>query len=527
MSISKTARLLALTLVLACESGGAVGDAAPDAAPDASAEGDFRVRIEAGELEGFETPEGALAFLGVPYAASPVGDLRFRAPEPVAAWSDVRVVDTFAPPCFQPEGATEVRGSEDCLYLNVWAPKARERLPVLVFIHGGGNVTGSASEETSPGFAIYDGARIAARDSAVVVTMQYRLNAFGYLADPSLDDEQPSGNYGPRDQVAALEWVARNIVSFGGDPNRVLLFGESGGASDVCALLATPSAAGLFHAAAIMSGGCGGMERTNMLQMGEDAAEALGCEEGDRAACLRTADAAALLAAVRRPSAVNGAASPWAAPTVDGAFLPERPIDAIQAGRHHRVPLMFGTTADETASPIFGVRFMLTDAEYEMRVRELFPRIAEAVLVHYPRSDFRTPRDALVAVTTDSQFTCTTREFARLASAWGPVFHYVYDHAYEGLADGALQPSIFGAAHGFELPILFQTIETYVDYESTGAELALGREMSGLWRRFAAEGVPADDWPTYDSDQSYILSTASSVARDFRGDECRFWLGRE
>lgn len=496
------------------------------------------VVIDSGPLVGTVVTEGAVAFLGIPFAAPPLGDLRFRAPQPVEPWTEPRAADTFAPACLQPVGEEEVRGDEDCLYLNVWIPPeaAESPRPVLVFIHGGGNVTGSAAEETAPGFALYDGAYFAARDEVIVVTIQYRLNAFGYLADPSLDGEAPSGNYGPRDMVAALQWVQRNIGAFGGDPDRVLLFGESGGAADVCGLLAIPTAADTFAAAAIMSGGCDGHEREGLLMLGEQAAEALGCDvAADRAECLRTADANALLQAVRAPVTMVGAITTWAGPTVDGVFLPESPDEAIAGGRHNRVPVVVGTTADETSSQLFGIPFGLSDAEYEARVRGLFPLFADAVLARYPREDFRTAREALVQLTTDFQFTCPTIGVAEslAANQTEPVFHYIYDHTYEGESPGAIHPRIFGAAHGFELPLLFQTLETYEGYVSTDAERALGREMAEFWTSFAGEGEPSASgsssiWPRFSAaaPDTMVASTESSVVRDYRAEQCDWWLRR-
>ena len=514
-----------LSMLLGCPQSTTIMPTSSDTATDAPT-GPFFAEVESGSLIGVETSAGAVAYLGIPFASPPLGTLRFQPPTPPAPWSEARRADQFAEPCIQYDGAEkQVRGSEDCLYLNVWRPEAEvENRPVLVFIHGGGNVVGSAAEETSPGFKIYDGAWMAAQASAVVVTLQYRLNALGYLADPSLDTDVPSGNYGPRDQVAALEWVQRNIGAFGGDPDRVLLFGESGGAADVCGLLATPSAAGLFHAASMMSGGCGGFDRADLLELGADAAEALGCDKAaDRADCLRSVDAAALVEAVQRPSALGGFVTAWAGPTVDGSFLPQAPEAAIAAGEHHRVPLMIGTTADETSSPIFGISFTLTAEQYEGTVRLLFGGDADAVLERYPRAAFPTPRDALVALTTDVQFTCTSLGIAEEARAWSPVYHYVYEHVYDGESSGVVHPRVFGAAHGFELPVLFQTLHTYDEYVPSDGETRLGQEMTTLWADFAADRVPSDTWPEYDGRHTMTLSTTSQVVQDYRTDLCAFW----
>lgn len=488
--------------------------------------------LSLGSVQGLSQENGAIQFLGLPFAAPPVGDRRFQAPAPPQAWETTWVADTAPQPCLQYDSvAEEARGDEDCLYLNLWRPQAvpAEGAPVLVFIHGGGNVTGSAVEETSSGALLYDGGPLAAQEEVVVVTLQYRLNAFGYLADPSLDDAEPSGNYGPRDQVAALQWVQDHIAAFGGDPSRVLVFGESGGASDVCGLLATPSADGLFHGAGVMSGGCGGYQRDDMLEMGSTVADAVGCgDTQDRAACLRKANAEDVLMAVQRASTATGLVTAWAGPTIDGVFLPESPADALAAGRHHPVPVLIGVTADETSSPLFGIPFGLTEETYEGMVHTWFPLIATDILAAYPVASYGSPRAALVAMTTDLQFTCPTQVFAESASQWTPVYHYVYDHSYDGTHAGSFHPKWFGAAHGFELPLLFGTLDTYDDYIPSEGELTLGRQMGSMWAELARTGTPGADWPPYSSEspQSLVFTTPDlSTVQAYAADQCAFWTG--
>lgn len=489
---------------------------------------DVGVLTESGWVVGTQAEEGAQAFLGIPYAAPPVGDLRFRSPQPVPPWDGTLVADRFPPACLQSQDE-QTAGQEDCLYLNVWRPApgaaGGEPLPVMVFVHGGGNVTGSTSEERS-GVRTYDGARLSARGEVVVVTLQYRLNILGYMVEDSLDEDgQLSGNYGLRDQVAALGWVARNIAAFGGDPARVLLFGESGGAADVCALLAAPSAWGLFQSAVVMSGGCRGRLRYVLRNWSEEVIEAVGCAGvQDRADCLRAVDAAVLVSAASRPSTVEGLISTPAGPTVDGQFLPERPVDAFAAGRHPHVPTVIGVTADETSSPLFGIRLGLTYAEYAQWVQALFADAAQSVLERYSVAAYGTPRAALVALTTDSQFVCPSRRTLRAlaASQQAPLRQYIYSHVFEGESSSGFDGRIFGAAHGFELIPLFQHVDQLSDYSAIDPDYFVQDEMLRLWTDLA-KGIPSG-WPEFDLQQKSYLEIREplTVGQAYRQAECDF-----
>ncbi|MEO1175322.1 MAG: carboxylesterase family protein, partial [Myxococcota bacterium] len=275
----------------------------------------------------------------------------------------------------------------------------------MVFVHGGGNISGSTTEMQG-GFVLYDGARLAARENVIVVTVQYRLGALGYLVDSALDDGAPSGNYGLRDLVAALQWVQRNAAALGGDAERVMLFGESGGGTNVCALLATPSAADLFSSAIVMSGGCAGAERDAVAEWSRDVRTAVQCDGTlGVAECLRAADAESLVRAAGTLSQSGGLIRTPAGPTIDGDFLPKSPRSAFEAGEQSQVPVVFGVTAQETASLLFGIPLV---PDYEATVRLLFARsgAADEVLARYPLEDYASPRDALVDLTTDLQFVC-------------------------------------------------------------------------------------------------------------------------
>lgn len=504
----------------------------PDAAPPVEP---TTARVSAGTLRGVED-EGVVAFRGVPFAAPPVGDLRWRPPAPAAPWEGERAADDWPTPCTQVDRESgEPFGDEDCLYLNVWRPVDAAGAPVMVFIHGGGNMFGSTSETTG-GVFTYEGARLARRTGAVVVTLQYRLNILGYLSDPALDeDATPMANWGLRDQVAGLRWVADEIAAFGGDPTRVLLFGESGGAGSVCGLVATPSAAGLFHAAVMQSGGCGGHTLAGVRAWSAEVAAAVGCGEvPDRAGCLRRADAGALARAASGQQAPDeGVADPQAGPTVDGVVLPLSPIEAMRTGAHNAMPLVFGVNAQETAWPFFGIvgsGQMWTPERYEARVRALFGPLADAVLEIYAvgPDGFANEAAALIALTTDVQFVCPNRSYARAAAAGQaePVYRFLYSHP---LAGGAVGLRLLGAFHGVELLFNFQHLSHLDDYVATDDDLLLEAAFARYFRGLASAGDPGDfegvGWPIYDAatDPYVELAVPLRTGEGLRTAYCDFW----
>ncbi len=392
---------------------------------------------------------------------------------------------------------------------------------------------GSTSEINS-GVRIYSGERLARRFGVVVVTIQYRLNILGYLADPALDGEVEgwaAANWGLRDQVLGLEWVRDNVAAFGGDPERVLLFGESGGASSVCGLVATPAAAGLFSAAIMQSGGCGGSSLQSVRAWSGEVAAAVGCDGvDDRVACLRSADFEALVRAANAGQLTDeGVANTPAGPTVDGELLPQSPLARLAAGTHNHVPLVFGANAMETAWPLFGIvggGQMWDAARYEARVRVMFGPFADAVLAEYTVPDrYANHAAALIALTTDAQFVCPTRTYARAAAASqdAPVYRYLYDHPMAG-AGFALQ--LLGAFHGSELLYQFQHIEHIDGYAATDDDLAVQAGMAGLWVDFARSGAPEQfEWPAYDAETDPYLSIEATptVGWGLRTERCDFW----
>jgi para-nitrobenzyl esterase len=487
------------------------------------------VETSQGSLRGV-TDSGAHGFLGIPFAEPPQGDLRWRPPAPAARWEGTREADHFPAKCAQNGmNGGQMEGSEDCLYLNVWSPaKPSGARPVMVFIHGGGNMFGSTSElfgETP----LYDGARLAARGDVVVVTLQYRLGMFGFFAHPGLADEVPqraSGNYALLDQLAALRWVQDNIASFGGDPRRVMLFGESGGATDTCALFASPLAKGLFSSAMLESGGCNGTPEDRARDWREKFVHDSGCSPGDLG-CLRRLSTRDVTRLAGASVLAGGAVKTPAGPIVDGYVLPETPYELMRQGKHNHVPFVVGVNEDETAGKMFGIPWGLTAGAYLQALDAAFGPNAGRVRAFYPLVAFDTPRDALIAVTSDSQFICPARRVARAVSRSQsePVYRYLYTHTLRG------SPAVqrLGAAHGMELYFVFQKMDALDQYVPTRDDLTLEATTLGYWTRFAATGNPngqgAPRWPVYEpgSDRSLILEAAPSVADGVFPLRCNFW----
>lgn len=454
------------------------------------------------------------AWLGVPYAAPPVGDLRFRVPQPMPAWEGVRDARSWASSCIEITTAgTLIGGSEDCLYLNVWAPADAEHLPVLFFIHGGFNLSGSASHILA-GERIYDGTYIAAHGPAVVVTINYRLGALGFFTH-----EGAPGNFAHHDQLAALQWVHDNIAAFGGDPARVMVFGESAGGAATCTLFASPRAKGLLAAALVESAACFARDNEAPAELTRTLVAAVGCATApDVLACVRAVPADRIATAASIDLATDFAR--WGA-IVDGDIVPEPPAAAIAAGRHNRVPLIIGSTSNEYSTLVrnFQRAPITTEAEYREAVARFFPNFVDVVLARYPITT--SPQQTLITLLGDAFMTCPTRRAARAASAFGSVRRYLFDHTYESGSYAAL-----GAGHAMDLPFEFHNLDL-AGFTPSPGELALSDAIIGYWVRFAATGDPngaSTEWPAYDaSDPTIVLDNVVTSRRGIRTTECDFW----
>ena len=438
-------------------------------------------------------------FQGIPFAAPPVGPLRWQPPQPATSWTGVRDATRPASPCPQVPvpvlpGPSNRTGStnEDCLYLNVWTPSVlpARRMPVFVWLHGGSNIFGAGSD--------YDGSAFA-RHGIVVVTVNYRLGALGFLAHPALSAEGPdraSGDYGLMDQQAAMRWVQRNIRAFGGDPRQVTVGGESAGSADTCAHLVSPTAAGLFERAIMESGTCvsGGSFSPPTLAAasvaGQTFAAAVGCADATSAAgCLRAVPVPALLAA-------EGTAG-WG-PSLGPDVLPVPPAVAWATGRANQVPVLNGSNHDEyrffTSIQIDFVTGPLTATSYAARVRQEFPGIAEQVLAEYPAAGYATPNIAYATLRTDQFFACRARADDLLYGSHGPVYAYEFNdpQAPPFITDPALPQAAF---HAGELAYLFPGLPL------TATQQRLAETMTGYWSRFIATGNPngrrLPAWPRY------------------------------
>jgi para-nitrobenzyl esterase len=471
------------------------------------------------------------AFLGVPYAAPPLGKLRWRPPQPAACFPGTLEAGAWGPLCPQLDDGGAVVGREDCLQLNVWTPEPRPAAPapVMVWIHGGGHIQGGAARQSGT-VRIHDGRRLTEKTGAVVVTINYRLGALGYLAHAALTREDPngsSGNHGTLDQLAALRWVQRNIAAFGGDPGRVLIFGESAGGVAVCTLVASPLGKGLFSAAAIQSGGCNASPLATSEAFGVKVFTAAGCQgAADPLACMRALPADKLLLAYPVKVDVAGKSSGYGS-TIDGHVLADVPERVIAAGKHNPVPVIVGTTSDETSRSV--PAGITSEQAFRAAVALLFPTpaVASQVLAQYPLKDYASPRAAYVALTSDAKFVCTARRALR-AFARGqtrPAYRYLLSHR---LDNGSALLRSYGAWHGVDVLYMFETL-TVGGYRPGTGDQAVSDALAGHWSRLAAAGDPnkagTSAWPAWSQgdDPHLVLDAPLSTARGVRTRQCDFW----
>lgn len=527
---SRFAALIALMFVIQSSAAGAQNEAS--AAP--------KVQTSLGSVEGARR-DGTDVFLGIPYALPPTGEHRLAPPVPATSWAAplrATIPPSACPQLPSPDPAGLASSNEDCLYLNVWRPAAAtgvaaQARPVMVWVHGGGFVEGYGAAKQ------YDAAHLALAADAVVVTVNYRVGALGFLAASALDDADPrhvSGNYGLQDLQMALAWIAREIGGFGGDPGNVTVMGESAGANAVLGLLASPASQGLFHRAIVQSATDGA--HTLPLKQAEreryaNALDEIGCGTAQTLACLRSARPDAFLRVTARPTMVQ-----------DGTILPLDPFEAFRQGRFMKVPVLIGTNAKEnylfTARVESDVlkRTMLPSDIPDM-LKSSFGDKANAVAEQYSQEGYVTASALIGSALTDRRFACMANLARNALAASVPVYGYELDIAdplqQQPLVQGSDLPNL--SYHTTDLGYLFNNDNDA--HVLSGRHAALSRMIAGYWGAFAAAGDPNGGetnangttpnrirWARFTSDDHAVLSISDAPVRrdDFaKAHKCDFW----
>ncbi|MEK7953957.1 carboxylesterase/lipase family protein [Luteolibacter soli] len=454
-----------------------------------------QVKVTGGTIEGISAKDGIQCFKGIPFAAPPVGPLRWKSPQPVLPWQGTRPAKTFGHSAEQGKVAAlamSVAGGldEDCLYLNVWAPSNAKDLPVMVWIHGGAFTSGSGSQP------LYDGTHLASK-GVVIVTINYRLGPLGFMAHPALTQEGggSSGNYGIRDQIAALEWVRDNITSFGGNPANVTIFGESAGAYAVNILGASPRAKGLFHRAIAESGGSFASPKTGTefgpLHLTLPRAEAEGQKLLSKLKVTTIAKARELPA-----KEIIDAASPdtTGSAVFDGQILPRDIYELYTQKQFNDTPLLVGSNSDEAAMFVWG---KLTPEKVKSQAAAGLGDYDSRILALYPHTTIDEATLAGRAVLTDLAFTWHAWTWAGMQSANGknPAYLYYFDHRPPG--------NTTGASHAAEIGYVFGNLSPggLFSKGSSPADKALSELMMNYWVNFAKTGNPnganLPKWPAF------------------------------
>ncbi|HEX7158735.1 MAG TPA: carboxylesterase family protein [Edaphobacter sp.] len=484
-----------------------IAHAAPAKSPDT-------IKTESGDVQGI-IQDGVISFKGIPFAAPPVGELRWKAPQPAAHWTSVRKADQYGHDCMQlpfPGDAAPLGTppAEDCLVLNVWAPATRSsaKLPVMVWIYGGGFVNGGSSP------AVYDGSQFA-RQGVVFVSFNYRLGRFGFFAHPALTAEAngaPTGNFGYMDQIAALKWVQRNIAAFGGDPGQVTLFGESAGGGSVLTMLTSPLARGLFHRAIVESGGgrdllTGSLQLSKQNSEGRPSAEQLGvnfaASKGITATGTEALKALRQLPAEQIVDRLNMASmyqatNTYPGPMVDGQIVVESPEKAFLTGHQMKIPIMIGANDSD-----IGFSFARTVDE----VLAPFGKDKDRAAAAYNPENSTNARLVGARVAADRMMVEPARFIASQVAASGqPAYQYRFSYVA-----ASVRKAWPGALHATEIPYVFDTVKARYEAALDPADEATAHAANTYWASFAKTGDPNSSglprWPAY--------TTASDTILDF------------
>lgn len=459
-----------------------------------------QVEVEQGRVEGV-IEDSLVIFRGIPFAQPPIGDLRWRAPQPAKKWEGVLTADKFAPAPIQ--GGTPPSGkSEDCLYLNVWTPaqSTEDKIPVLVWIYGGGFVAGATSEPS------YNGKNLT-KKGVVLVSIAYRVGQLGFLAHPELSDENPentSGNYGLLDMIAGLQWVKNNIEAFGGDPEKVTIFGESAGGIAVSMLCASPLAKGLFHGAISQSGGSFGPPRPTTYP-GENMKSLEGAEN-EGLTYMKNAGASSI-AEMRDMEADKLPAGGWPMmncwPIIDGYVITDDQYKLYKAGKFNDTPILVGYNSDEGAS------FTRTKdpKEFIDNVKMRYGPFAKRLLKAYPVDSTSVPKTAR-DLSRDAAFGWPTWSWAKLQGEKGKskAYYYYFDQHPDHPQDS---PNYgYGSPHGQEVAYVFENLDAS-NPQTTKNDLEISDLMGTYWTNFAKYGNPngenVPDWPAFSKENPKVM----------------------
>ena len=474
-------------------------------APAKAAASEPVVSISAGQLRGSVTADGVGAFKNIPFAQPPVGDLRWREPLPAKAWTGVRDATAFGPMCNQNDNK-QLPHSEDCLQLNVWTPTwpVRSSAPVMVWVHGGGNTAGSGME------ALFNG-EVLARHGVVVVNVNYRLGVFGFFAHPELTKESPhhaAGNYGLADQIMALHWVRDNIARFGGNPGNVTIFGESAGASDVNALIASPLSKGLFVRVTAQSGPVGAqLSLTESEKRGVDLAVRLGFTGEDSLAKLRAIPDTELMA-----KAAQG--GPGLGINVDGWVLPEPAAKVYAEGREQKVALLIGNNSQE-------MQPRGAPGDLRQMIAQRYGPLADRALAAYGVNGANEPQPdpengtVMLQFTTDNSFRCgAVQELIWHTAAGNRGYEYQFSRTVHG-------QEALGAPHASEIPFIFGTLSVWQNMRKyNDSDQQYAPQMQEYWTNFAKTGDPNGGtllkWPRFDATARAFMdfTDAGPVAKE-------------
>ncbi|MBU1671525.1 MAG: carboxylesterase family protein [Actinobacteria bacterium] len=472
------------------------------------------IELDLGSISGDNHGE-VTSYLGIPYASPPLGESRWKPPQPVVPWVGVRECTGYGPACPQPKSKFYDVGntSEDCLFLNIWVPaNGREaKVPVLVWVHGGAFTTGAGS------LGLYEGMNLAAQ-GVLVVTINYRLGPLGFLALPGLSDESPfsvSGNYGLLDQIAALEWIQSNVSQFGGDKDNVTLFGESAGAVSACHLLSSPLTTGLFHRAIVESGPIWVEKGLPAASRPLETAEKTGLKLVEELGLVDKSNSVSSLRAVTAEKLVE-TASPGEGlavlknelqfgPVIDGWLLPGNPVSQIAQGNVHDLPLLVGANANE--ANLFLEGMTVTGDSFEKIVNLVFGEYSNEVIDMFPLGENEDAATILSELFTVNEFIAPARF---LAESFGSLQSNSYLYNFSRVAPG----NPLGACHGSEIPYVFGNFDQALGY--TDADHRLSRTIMSYWTAFARTGNPnrngLPEWPPYSKEEDKLLQFGETIS---------------